>query len=178
MFFLFPNLGEIAIRIFRACAELGIKSVSIYSEQDMMHMHRQKADESYLIGKGLAPIQAYLSIPEIIRIALVSFPIFKSCIISNRLSSMFCFARLLNEFFICFGFYLNVRSVAQMQSILVMVSFLSSRNLPTFVTKMAFVLSDHLQKLYSRWEIKLLLEKLPLMLVHFFWNFMRLIFLT
>lgn len=36
-----------------------------------MHMHRQKADESYLIGKGLPPVEAYLSIPEIIRVAKV-----------------------------------------------------------------------------------------------------------
>lgn len=64
--------GEIAIRVFRACTELGIKSVAIYSEQDKMHMHRQKADESYLVGKGLPPVAAYLNIPEIIRIAKVS----------------------------------------------------------------------------------------------------------
>ncbi|KAK7604491.1 hypothetical protein V9T40_005677 [Parthenolecanium corni] len=66
---LVANRGEIAIRVFRACTELGIKSVAIYSEQDKMHMHRQKADESYLVGKGLPPVEAYLNIPEIIRIA-------------------------------------------------------------------------------------------------------------
>ncbi|EDW09852.2 pyruvate carboxylase, mitochondrial [Drosophila mojavensis] len=65
---LVANRGEIAIRVFRACNELGIKSVAIYSEQDKMQMHRQKADESYMVGKGLAPVEAYLSIPEIIRI--------------------------------------------------------------------------------------------------------------
>lgn len=43
------NRGEIAIRVFRACTELGIKSVAVYSEQDKMHMHRQKADESYIV---------------------------------------------------------------------------------------------------------------------------------
>lgn len=64
--------GEIAIRVFRACTELGIRSVAVYSEQDKMHMHRQKADESYLIGKGLPPVDAYLSVPEIIRVAKVS----------------------------------------------------------------------------------------------------------
>lgn len=37
-----------------------------------MHMHRQKADESYLVGKGLPPVEAYLNIPEIIRVAKVS----------------------------------------------------------------------------------------------------------
>ncbi|GIY92426.1 pyruvate carboxylase, mitochondrial, partial [Caerostris extrusa] len=66
---LVANRGEIAIRVFRACTELGIRSVAVYSEQDKMHMHRQKADESYLIGKGLPPVQAYLNIPEIIKIA-------------------------------------------------------------------------------------------------------------
>lgn len=66
---LVANRGEIAIRVFRACTEMNIRTVAIYSEQDMMHMHRQKADESYLIGKGLAPVAAYLNIPEIIHIA-------------------------------------------------------------------------------------------------------------
>nr|CAH0109711.1 unnamed protein product [Daphnia galeata] len=66
---LVANRGEIAIRVFRACSELGIRSVAIYSEQDKMQVHRQKADESYLVGKGLAPVAAYLSIPEIIRVA-------------------------------------------------------------------------------------------------------------
>lgn len=54
-------------QVFRACTELGIRSVAIYSEQDKMHMHRQKADEAYLVGKGLEPVAAYLNIPEIIR---------------------------------------------------------------------------------------------------------------
>ncbi|XP_054715064.1 pyruvate carboxylase, mitochondrial-like [Uloborus diversus] len=66
---LVANRGEIAIRVFRACTELGIRSVAVYSEQDKMHMHRQKADESYLIGKGLPPVEAYLNIAEIIKIA-------------------------------------------------------------------------------------------------------------
>ena len=65
------NRGEIAIRVFRACNELNIRTVAIYSEQDEGQVHRIKADESYLIGKGLAPVQAYLNIPEIIRIAKV-----------------------------------------------------------------------------------------------------------
>ncbi|KAG1681045.1 Pyruvate carboxylase, mitochondrial [Nymphon striatum] len=69
---LVANRGEIAIRIFRACTELGKRSVAIYSEQDTMHMHRQKADESYLVGKGLAPIQAYLNIPDIINVAVAA----------------------------------------------------------------------------------------------------------
>ncbi|KAG0716316.1 Pyruvate carboxylase, mitochondrial [Chionoecetes opilio] len=66
---LVANRGEIAIRVFRACTELGIRSVAVYSEQDKMHMHRQKADESYIIGQGLSPVDAYLCIPEIIRVA-------------------------------------------------------------------------------------------------------------
>lgn len=70
--------GEIAIRVFRACTEMDIRTVAIYSEQDMMHMHRQKADESYLIGKGLPPVAAYLNIPEIILTAKVCHRFFFS----------------------------------------------------------------------------------------------------
>ncbi|XP_026668283.1 pyruvate carboxylase, mitochondrial-like [Ceratina calcarata] len=66
---LVANRGEIAIRVFRACTELGIRSVAIYSEQDKMQMHRQKADEGYIVGRGLPPVQAYLNIPEIIKVA-------------------------------------------------------------------------------------------------------------
>jgi pyruvate carboxylase len=64
------NRGEIAIRIFRACTELGISTVAIYSEEDKLSLHRYKADEAYLIGKGKAPIDAYLGIDEIIALAL------------------------------------------------------------------------------------------------------------
>ena len=63
--------GEIAIRVFRACAEMGIRTVSIYSEQDRQQMFRLKSDESYLVGKGKEPVAAYLDIPDIIRIAKV-----------------------------------------------------------------------------------------------------------
>ncbi|XP_019642299.1 PREDICTED: pyruvate carboxylase, mitochondrial-like isoform X1 [Branchiostoma belcheri] len=63
------NRGEIAIRVFRACTELGINTVAVYSTEDRMHMHRQKADEAYPIGKGLPPVAAYLNIPEYIQIA-------------------------------------------------------------------------------------------------------------
>ena len=63
------NRGEIAIRIFRACTELGISTVAIYSEQDRLSLHRYKADEAYLIGKGKGPIDAYLAIDEIIELA-------------------------------------------------------------------------------------------------------------
>ncbi len=64
------NRGEIAIRIFRACTELGISTVAIYSEEDKLSLHRYKADEAYQIGKGKAPIDAYLGIDEIIALAL------------------------------------------------------------------------------------------------------------
>ena len=66
---LVANRGEIAIRIFRACKELGIRTVAIYSEEDKGAMFRTKADESYLIGQGKSPIDAYLGIPEIIELA-------------------------------------------------------------------------------------------------------------
>ena len=55
--------------MFRACTELGIRSVAIYSEQDKMQIHRQKADEAYLVGQGLDPVAAYLDIPGIIKVA-------------------------------------------------------------------------------------------------------------
>uniref|UniRef100_A0A8K9VEU1 Pyruvate carboxylase n=1 Tax=Oncorhynchus mykiss TaxID=8022 RepID=A0A8K9VEU1_ONCMY len=60
---------EIAIRVFRACTELGIRTVAVYSEEDRGQMHRQKADEAYLIGKSLPPVAAYLHIPDIIKVA-------------------------------------------------------------------------------------------------------------
>ena len=63
------NRGEIAIRIFRACTELGIATVAIYSEQDRLSLHRYKADEAYLVGQGKGPIDAYLGIDEIIDLA-------------------------------------------------------------------------------------------------------------
>jgi pyruvate carboxylase len=64
------NRGEIAIRIFRACTELGIGTVAIYSEEDKLSLHRYKADEAYLVGKGKQPIDAYMGIDEIIALAL------------------------------------------------------------------------------------------------------------
>ncbi|MGN0708976.1 MAG: biotin carboxylase N-terminal domain-containing protein, partial [Anaerovoracaceae bacterium] len=66
---LVANRGEIAIRVFRACEELGIRTVAIYSEEDRNALFRTKADESYLIGKGKSPVDAYLSIAEIIDLA-------------------------------------------------------------------------------------------------------------
>ncbi|RVU54248.1 pyruvate carboxylase [Anaerosphaera multitolerans] len=67
---LVANRGEIAIRIFRACRELGIRSVAIYSVEDSLSLFRTKADESYLIGKGKSPLDAYLDIDEIINLAI------------------------------------------------------------------------------------------------------------
>ena len=66
---LVANRGEIAIRIMRACYELGLKTIGIYSKEDVGTLHRQKADESYLIGDGLSPTQAYLDIEGILRLA-------------------------------------------------------------------------------------------------------------
>ena len=66
---LVANRGEIAIRIFRACTELGIATVAIYSEEDRLSLHRYKADEAYLIGSGKTPVGAYLAIQEIITLA-------------------------------------------------------------------------------------------------------------
>jgi len=66
---LVANRGEIAIRIFRACAELGIRTVAIYSNEDNCALFRSKADESYLIGKNKKPVDAYLGIDEIISLA-------------------------------------------------------------------------------------------------------------
>ena len=66
---LVANRGEIAIRVFRACTEIGIKTVGIYAMEDEKSIHRFKADEAYLVGKGKKPIDAYLDIEDIIRIA-------------------------------------------------------------------------------------------------------------
>ncbi len=63
------NRGEIAIRIFRAATELGMGTVAIYSAEDRLSLHRYKADEAYLVGKGKGPVEAYLGIDEIIALA-------------------------------------------------------------------------------------------------------------
>ncbi|WP_446899853.1 pyruvate carboxylase [Clostridium sp. LBM24168] len=67
---LVANRGEIAIRVFRACQELGIRTVAIYSNEDKRSLFRTKADEAYLIGKNRGPVEAYLDIDEIISLAL------------------------------------------------------------------------------------------------------------
>ena len=75
---LVANRSEIAIRVFRAANELGLKTVAIWAEEDKYSLHRFKADESYQIGRGphlekeLGPIESYLSIDEVIRVAKLS----------------------------------------------------------------------------------------------------------
>lgn len=66
---LVANRGEIAIRVMRAAAELGLRTIAIYSQEDRFSLHRTKADEAYLVGRGKGPIEAYLDYPEILRIA-------------------------------------------------------------------------------------------------------------
>jgi pyruvate carboxylase len=66
---LIANRGEICIRVMRAAAELGMRTIAIYSNEDRFSLHRMKADESYLVGEGKAPVDAYLDIADIIRIA-------------------------------------------------------------------------------------------------------------
>ena len=66
---LVANRGEIAVRIFRACRELGINSVAIYSEEDKKALFRSKADFSYQIGRGKSPVDAYLGLEDIIKLA-------------------------------------------------------------------------------------------------------------
>lgn len=66
---LVANRGEIAIRIFRAAAELNINTVAIYSNEDKSSLHRYKADESYLVGSDLGPAESYLNIERIIEVA-------------------------------------------------------------------------------------------------------------
>jgi pyruvate carboxylase len=75
---LVANRSEIAIRVFRAANELGMKTVAIWAEEDKLALHRFKADESYQVGRGphlerdLGPIESYLSIDEVIRVAKLS----------------------------------------------------------------------------------------------------------
>jgi pyruvate carboxylase len=75
---LVANRSEIAIRVFRAANELGIKTVAIWAEEDKLSLHRFKADESYQVGRGphlakdMGPIESYLSISEVIRVAKLS----------------------------------------------------------------------------------------------------------
>ncbi|HEY1170873.1 MAG TPA: pyruvate carboxylase [Verrucomicrobiae bacterium] len=63
------NRSEIAIRIFRAATELGLRTVAVYAQEDRFCMHRFKADESYLVGQGKGPVAAYLDIDGIVALA-------------------------------------------------------------------------------------------------------------
>src|SRR5277367_3548762 len=63
------NRSEIAIRIFRAANELGLRTVAIYSQEDRLALHRFKADEAYQIGAGKGPVEAYLDISGIVALA-------------------------------------------------------------------------------------------------------------
>ncbi|KMO68369.1 pyruvate carboxylase [Mycolicibacterium obuense] len=67
---LVANRGEIAIRAFRAAYEMGIATVAVYPYEDRNSLHRLKADESYQIGETGHPVRAYLSVDEIMRVAL------------------------------------------------------------------------------------------------------------
>src|SRR5882762_9955781 len=63
------NRSEIAIRIFRAANELGLRTVAVYSKEDRLALHRFKADEAYAIGEGKGPVEAYLDIAGIVALA-------------------------------------------------------------------------------------------------------------
>ena len=67
---LVANRGEIAIRIFRACTEINVKTVGVYTFEDRYSLHRYKADESYQIGEDNDPLKPYLNKDELIRVAL------------------------------------------------------------------------------------------------------------
>jgi pyruvate carboxylase len=63
------NRSEIAIRIFRAANELGLRTVAVYSKEDRLALHRFKADEAYSVGEGKGPVEAYLDIAGIVSLA-------------------------------------------------------------------------------------------------------------
>lgn len=124
------NRGEIAIRVFRALTELNKTSVAIYSEQDKHSMHRLKADEAFLIGKGLPPVAAYLTIDQIIDTAL------KVCLLSSIFTNIFIF------------------STMSMQFILDMDSSLSDLILHRRVKTLELFSSDRLPMLWPGWVIR------------------------
>src|SRR5579863_3683487 len=66
---LVANRSEIAIRVFRAATELGLRTVAIYAAEDRLAIHRFKADEAYVVGEGKGPVGAYLDIPGIVALA-------------------------------------------------------------------------------------------------------------
>ena len=66
---LVANRSEIAIRVFRAATELGLRTVAIYAAEDRFGTHRFKADEAYELDSSKGPVGAYLDIPGVIQIA-------------------------------------------------------------------------------------------------------------
>ncbi len=69
---LIANRGEIAIRVIRAAKEMGIGTVGIFSEEDRLALHRFKPDQSYQVGIGSGPVEAYLDGADILRVAVES----------------------------------------------------------------------------------------------------------
>ena len=69
---LVANRSEIAIRVFRAATELGLRTVAVYAQEDRFCVHRFKADEAYLVGQGKGPVGAYLDIESIVALAKAS----------------------------------------------------------------------------------------------------------
>ncbi len=69
---LIANRGEIAIRVIRAAKEMGIGTVGIFSEEDRLALHRFKPDQSYQVGIGSGPVEAYLDGADILRVAIES----------------------------------------------------------------------------------------------------------
>jgi len=67
---LIANRGEIAVRVIRACAEMGIRSVAIYSEADRHSLHVKKADEAYSLGSD--PLAGYLNVHNIVNLAVMT----------------------------------------------------------------------------------------------------------
>ena len=66
---LVANRSEIAIRVFRAASELGMRTIAIYADEDRFSIHRFKADQAYLVGQGKGPVGAYLDIEGIVGLA-------------------------------------------------------------------------------------------------------------
>src|SRR3979411_2286610 len=63
------NRSEIAIRIFRAATDLGLRTVAVFAQEDRFRIHRVKEDEAYQVGKGKGPVAAYLDIESIVSLA-------------------------------------------------------------------------------------------------------------
>ena len=63
------NRSEIAVRIFRSATELNMRTVAVYAQEDRFGVHRFKADEAYLVGKGKGPVAAYLDVEGIVTLA-------------------------------------------------------------------------------------------------------------